>query len=210
MRTGILSDESVLAMCAEYRPVPLGQVEHILKGKADAEPSKLKHTQPPSRPAFFGAMSNSMAKEMDPTNPVPIRVAINEQYVNELQPVATAPAPLITFPATPPMRQFDGSPRLQSFSSGRGNRSPRRQSPPRQRKVRETADIAMAREALRDSEIAARAMHSPGMVNLRNRAIPNVVRATIGGSNLFETVMSSSSAGSGNPEEDELALKLMA
>ena len=84
MRTGILSDESVLAMCAEYRPIPLGQVERILKGKTDAEPSKLKHSQPPSRPAFFGAMSNSMAKEMDPTNPVPIRVAINEQYVNEL------------------------------------------------------------------------------------------------------------------------------
>ena len=33
MRDGILSDESVMKMCAEFQPIPLGQVSSILNVK---------------------------------------------------------------------------------------------------------------------------------------------------------------------------------
>ena len=37
-------------------------------------------------------------------------------------------------------------------------------------------------------------MHSPGVMNLRNRAIPNIVRSTIGSGNLFNRIMGEASS----------------
>ena len=96
MRDGILSDESVMKMCAEFQPIPLGQVSSILNVKQIESklPTKSKYpAQPPARPAFFGAMSNSMAKQMDPTNTAPMRNDINQQYVDELRLANTNPMP---------------------------------------------------------------------------------------------------------------------
>lgn len=205
MRTGILSDESVMKMCAEFQPVPLGAVNSILSVKQPEPqlvPRKLKYTQPPARPAFFGAMSNSMAKQMDPTNTAAIRANLNEQYVEELQ---EANVNLINYspdwekqdeitepeasdPGTP-VRVFDASPRLQSFVASKGSSS--KSAPGR---LRETADVRNLREALQDSEIAARAMHSPGFINLRSRSYPNTVRGTIGSGNLFNKIMGEASS----------------
>ena len=211
MRTGILSDESVLKTCAEFQPVPLGAVNSILSVKQPEPqlPRKLKYTQPPARPAFFGAMSNSMAKQMDPTNTAAIRANLNEQYVDELQ---RANVNLINYspdwdegiaepqPSEPdtPVRVFDASPRLQSFVASKDTGS--KSAPGR---IRETADVRNLKEALQDSEIAARAMHSPGVINLRNRAYPNIVRSTIGSGNLFNRIMGEASS-SYEPYEPDL------
>jgi hypothetical protein len=80
-----------------------------------------KYAQAPIRPISFQAMSNSMSKQVDPTNPVPIHMKLNENYHKALnvsppvirQPVAppqqTAPPPPpsdpIVTPPPPPSQQ---------------------------------------------------------------------------------------------------------
>ena len=185
MREGVLSDESVMKMCAEYRPIPLGQVSRILNAKR-SEPvlqtRAPKYSQPPARPAFFGAMSLSMAKQMDPTNPNSIRATINAQYDGELSEPATTPMPL-------PIDDLE-----DLFAEAFGL------SPYRTPLRRETADRASTREALEDPEIAARVLHSPGVMNLRNRSYPNVVRAAFGSNNLARELMEGGSSSSDWPD----------
>ena len=62
---------------------------------------------------------------------------------------------------------------------------PSNEPPPR--RPRETVDVANAREALADSEIAARVLHSPMNLNTRHNAYPNPV--DVGSRNMFDRIM---------------------
>jgi len=205
MRDGILSDESVMKMCAEFQPIPLGQVSSILNVKQIESklPTKSKYpAQPPARPAFFGAMSNSMAKQMDPTNTAPMRNDINQQYVDELRLANTNPMP--------PSQPEQGSPftpqAYEAFSPSvnplavqesfqqRGAPSPR--SGPQQLTTpfgkRNKADVENLRSALADPGIAAIVSTTPGSRVTRSRAYDNIVRASAGAQNILSSIMSAS------------------
>ena len=100
MRTGFLSDESIMTMCAEYNPIPLGKASAILSpkphgktplAKSPIETRRPKYVQPPHRPATFGALANSIAKQQNPTNPLPIQRQMNEMYEKELGQINVAP-----------------------------------------------------------------------------------------------------------------------
>ena len=85
MRTGVLSDESIMKMCPQYFPVPFNYVNKVLEHGGFVNQSGLhmrapKYAQAPIRPANFVTMSNSMSKQVDPTNPVPIHMKLNENY----------------------------------------------------------------------------------------------------------------------------------
>ena len=99
MRTGALSDEAVMQMCAEFRPVPLGATKLLTtdQPKADHQHNfkAPKYTQPPPRPSNYYAMSNSMAKHMDPTNEGALLDRLNKRYMEELPTIRA-------FPAVPP------------------------------------------------------------------------------------------------------------
>ena len=89
MRTGFLSDESIMMLCAEYHPIPLGKASAILsphgktpKPKSPIETRGPKYVQPPHRPATFGALANSIARHQN--NPIPIQRQMNEMYEKEL------------------------------------------------------------------------------------------------------------------------------
>ena len=90
MRTGVLSDAHTMKACAPYRPIPLGQVATILSTDAPKPNNEFqfrasKYTQPPPRPSTFMAMSNSMAKHSDPTNPMPFMERLISTYDGELK-----------------------------------------------------------------------------------------------------------------------------
>ena len=70
-----------------------------------------------------------------------------------------------------------------SFGSKPG---PPREPPPR--RARESVDVANAREAIADSEIAARVLHSPMNLNTRTSAYPNPVN--MGSHNMFDRILS--------------------
>jgi hypothetical protein len=120
MRTGVLSDENVMKMCPQYYPVPFKSVTKVLEHGGFANQSGLqvrapKYAQAPIRPANFQSMSNSMSKQIDPTNPVPIHMKLNENYLKALNvptpalvpqtatlsPALTASTPPSTPPAQP-------------------------------------------------------------------------------------------------------------
>ena len=90
MREGVLSDESILKQCREYRPIPLGLTQQILEIQkpADYKPvlqvRKPKYLQHAPTPATFNVMSSAVAKSMDPINPAPIRQQLNAQYDKEV------------------------------------------------------------------------------------------------------------------------------
>ena len=114
MRTGILSDESILQNCAEYNPVPLGKVRQILDSQVEAKHGldlkAQKYVQAPPRPVTFQAMSNSLANQVDPTNPIPFRQNLAVTYNNELEDEPTS-ADMNYFgvePSEPTMQQYQG------------------------------------------------------------------------------------------------------
>ena len=88
MRSGVLSDESIMRNCAQYRPIPLGMVEkiigHIKPKRSGLQTKPVKHSRPSPRPVTFNAMSFAMAKHVDPTNPLPICMHMNAKYDREL------------------------------------------------------------------------------------------------------------------------------
>ena len=90
MRTGVLSDAHTMKACAPYRPVPLGQVATILgtsepKSSNEFQFRPSKYSQPPPRPSTFMAMSNSMGKQSDPTNPMQFMERLITTYDGELK-----------------------------------------------------------------------------------------------------------------------------
>ena len=227
MRTGILSDESIMKMCAEYRPIPLGQVSSILNVKQTEPvlPTRLKYgAQPPARPAFFGAMSNSMAKQMDPTNTAPVRMAINQQYVDELRSanvnlinfIAPPPEPEQGSPATPQHYspfvvqesfQQRGTPRSSESAQGGdddylGDLPESVQTPIRAHATpfgkRHRADVANLQSAFEDPSVAAVVTTTPGSHVMRSRAYDNVVRGALGAQNLLSSMMGRSPGSSSN------------
>ena len=228
MRTGILSDESVMKMCAEFQPIPLGQVSSILNVKQIESklPTKSKYpAQPPARPAFFGAMSNSMAKQMDPTNTAPMRNDINQQYVDELR---LANVNLVNYspdwwdeePQQPPSQPEQGSPAtpaayepyvLQESFEQRGTPSPRSsaylgdlpesvETPPHATPFgkRHKGDRANMKSAFEDPDVAAVVTTTPGSHVMRSRAYDNVVRGAAGVQNLLSSMMGRSPGSSSN------------
>jgi hypothetical protein len=215
MRDGILSDESVMKMCAEFQPIPLGAVSSILNVKQIEPklPTKSKYpAQPPARPAFFGAMSNSMAKQMDPTNTAPMRNDINQQYVDELRLANTNPIP--------PSQPEQGSPLtpqayepyvLQESFEQRGTPSPRSstylgdlpesvETSPHATPFgkRHKGDRANMKSAFEDPDVAAVVTTTPGSHVMRSRAYDNVVRGAAGVQNLLSSMMGRSPGSSSN------------
>ena len=95
MRTGPLSDEAVMRMCAQFRPVPLDATNLVDadKPKADHQHSfrAPKYSQPPPRPINYNAMSNSMARQMDPTNEAAFTDRLNKQYMEALPTIHSFP-----------------------------------------------------------------------------------------------------------------------
>ena len=231
MRTGILSDESIMKMCAEYQPIPLGQVSSILNVKQTepALPTRLKYgAQPPARPAFFGAMSNSMAKQMEPTNTAPVRLAINQQYVDELR---LANVNLVNYSPdwdegihfiTPPSQPEQGSPATpaayspfvlhesfqqrgtpsSSSSAYLGDLPESVQTPIRAHSTpfekRHQADVANLQSAFEDPTVAAVVTTTPSSHVMRSRAYANIVRGAVGAQNLISSAMGRSPGSSSN------------
>ena len=229
MRTGILSDESIMKMCAEYQPIPLGQVSSILNVKQTepALPTRLKYgAQPPARPAFFGAMSNSMAKQMEPTNTAPVRLAINQQYVDELR---LANVNLVNYSPdwdegihfiTPPSQPEQGSPATpaayspfvlhesfqqrgtpsSSSSAYLGDLPESVETSPHATPFgkRHKGDRANMKSAFEDPDVAAVVTTTPGSHVMRSRAYDNVVRGAAGVQNLLSSMMGRSPGSSSN------------
>lgn len=147
MREGVLSDESILKQCREYRPIPLGLTQQILEIQkpADYKPvlqvRKPKYLQHAPTPATFNVMSSAVAKSMDPINPAPIRQQLNAQYDKEVIDLLKEEQE----PATP------------------------KQEPAKPKRNR-TVDEMNKEEVLMDSSNAARVLLSPNRLNTRARA----------------------------------------
>jgi len=104
MRTGILSDQSVMLHCAKYQAVPLGKAMSILSHNQVNQRKplfgrKLKHTQTPPRPESFDTMAKSVARISG--NPK-IHTELEKQYNEELK---TAPLPPMIYHIPGPPRR---------------------------------------------------------------------------------------------------------
>ena len=88
MRSGALSDEQVMKVCAEFFPVPLKKLnilEHKKENTSGLQFRAPKYTQPPPVPVNYFAMSNSMARHMDPTNVNALISRLNEVYDRQIK-----------------------------------------------------------------------------------------------------------------------------
>jgi hypothetical protein len=190
MRTGVLSDAHTMKACAPYRPIPLGQVATILSTDAPKPNNEFqfrasKYTQPPPRPSTFMAMSNSMAKHSDPTNPMPFMERLITTYDGELKEPVPSEQLMTLQPlfedigeeagdeSPPPQEELEEN--LGDLSEEEAKLfSPNRETR-RQRGGPSRADLEARSEALIDPEIAARALFSPSKKVLRDRAVDQPV-----------------------------------
>ena len=88
MRSGALSDEQVMKVCAEFFPVPLKKLnilEHKKENSSELQFRAPKYTQPPPVPVNYFAMSNSMARHMDPTNVNALISRLNKVYDRQIK-----------------------------------------------------------------------------------------------------------------------------
>ena len=93
MRTGPLSDEAVLAACAEFYPIPMKAmhiIDHQHKPSSGLQFRASKYQQMPPRPVNYHAMSNSMARNIDPTNINALVSRFAKTYHTELRGAAPA------------------------------------------------------------------------------------------------------------------------
>jgi len=190
MRTGVLSDAHTMKACAPYRPIPLGQVATILSTDAPKPNNEFqfrasKYTQPPPRPSTFMAMSNSMAKHSDPTNPMPFMERLISTYDGELK----EPVPSEQLMTLQPLFEDIGEEagdesaqpqeELEEYLGDLSEEEAKLLSPvretTRQRGGPSRADLEARSEALIDPEIAARALFSPSKKVLRDRAVDQPV-----------------------------------
>ena len=84
-RSGLLSDESILRHCFQYRPIPLALTNKILK-IAQKPSSKFakspKYSQMPPRPATFDTLAQSVARiRQDPS----LRESMEKTYDEEIE-----------------------------------------------------------------------------------------------------------------------------
>ena len=86
MRTGALSDEAIREACSEFFPVPMSAYNLLMVNHSNQsihQFRKSKYTQAPAVPKSYFAMSNSMAKHLDPTNDGALVSRLNQQFRNE-------------------------------------------------------------------------------------------------------------------------------
>ena len=106
MRTGVLSDESIIKHCSRHRPIPMGISKSILQPTLhDTTPyssKKLKYIKQMSRPKDFDVLATQLTRNSG--GHAEIRERLHQALHNEIHgdivipasPAATAP------PATPP------------------------------------------------------------------------------------------------------------
>ena len=103
MRTGVLSDESIIKHCSRHRPIPMGISKSILQPTLhDTTPyssKKLKYIKQMSRPKDFDVLATQLTRNSG--GHAEIRERLHQALQNEIHaeipaaPAATAP------PATP-------------------------------------------------------------------------------------------------------------
>ena len=102
MRTGVLSDESIIKHCSRHRPIPMGISKSILQPTLhDTTPyssKKLKYIKQMSRPKDFDVLATQLTRNSG--GHAEIRERLHQAFHNEIHgdiviPAATAP------PATP-------------------------------------------------------------------------------------------------------------
>ena len=120
MRTGVLSDESIIKHCSRHRPIPMGISKSILQPTLhDTTPyssKKLKYIKQMSRPKDFDVLATQLTRHSG--GHAEIRERLHEALHNEIHgdivipaatappatPAATAPpaTPALVTPAAPP------------------------------------------------------------------------------------------------------------
>jgi len=124
MRTGVLSDESIIKHCSRHRPIPMGISKSILQPTLhDTTPyssKKLKYIKQMSRPKDFDVLATQLTRNSG--GHAEIRERLNQALHNEIHgeipaapaapaatappatPAATAPpaTPALVTPAAPP------------------------------------------------------------------------------------------------------------
>jgi hypothetical protein len=115
MRTGVLSDESIIKFCSRHRPIPMGISKSILQPTLhDTTPyssKKLKYIKQMSRPKDFDVLATQLTRNSG--GHAEIRERLHEALHNEIHgeipaapaaPAATAPpaTPALVTPAAPP------------------------------------------------------------------------------------------------------------
>ena len=112
MRTGVLSDESIIKHCSRHRPIPMGISKSILQPTLhDTTPyssKKLKYIKQMSRPKDFDVLATQLTRNSG--GHAEIRERLHQALHNEIHaeiPAATAatapPAtPALVTPAAPP------------------------------------------------------------------------------------------------------------
>jgi hypothetical protein len=120
MRTGVLSDESIIKHCSRHRPIPMGISKSILQPTLhDTTPyssKKLKYIKQMSRPKDFDVLATQLTRNSG--GHAEIRERLHEALHNEIHgdivipaatappatPAATAPpaTPALVTPAAPP------------------------------------------------------------------------------------------------------------
>lgn len=120
MRTGVLSDESIIKHCSRHRPIPMGISKSILQPTLhDTTPyssKKLKYIKQMSRPKDFDVLATQLTRNSG--GHAEIRERLHQAFHNEIHgdivipaatappatPAATAPpaTPALVTPAAPP------------------------------------------------------------------------------------------------------------
>jgi hypothetical protein len=109
MRTGVLSDESIIKHCSRHRPIPMGISKSILQPTLhDTTPyssKKLKYIKQMSRPKDFDVLATQLTRNSG--GHAEIRERLHQALHNEIHgeiPAATAPpaTPAFVTPAAPP------------------------------------------------------------------------------------------------------------
>jgi hypothetical protein len=117
MRTGVLSDESIIKHCSRHRPIPMGISKSILQPTLhDTTPyssKKLKYIKQMSRPKDFDVLATQLTRNSG--GHAEIRERLHQALHNEIHgdivipaapaaPAATAPpaTPALVTPAAPP------------------------------------------------------------------------------------------------------------
>jgi hypothetical protein len=114
MRTGVLSDESIIKHCSRHRPIPMGISKSILQPTLhDTTPyssKKLKYIKQMSRPKDFDVLATQLTRNSG--GHAEIRERLHQALHNEIHgdivipaapaaPAATAPPATPATPATP-------------------------------------------------------------------------------------------------------------
>ena len=151
MRTGVLSDQSILKHCAKYQPIPMHMTHSILNQSpiltTPYSSKKIKHVRQMSRPQTFDALATHLGKH---SGSVELRGLLHQALTNAISspengndndnstpatpatPAPVTPAPVTPAPVTPAvtvpnLANFPYLTRLQSLHQS--NQATRTQFP---------------------------------------------------------------------------------